>query len=171
MAIELISGPAGAGIQGAGQFTLPVNFDQSEHAAKWVKKGNAVNAAAEREYIVGTRMTADGWAIWKDGATATTGKPHTVHVASGEYILLFRPKSIQNAVNAIYGNVGKERMMSEKKGEQMAGAAVNDPGMLGEDKLARVIGSEGLAGEDGDVKLNPVDFGQRVQAPELQTAS
>jgi hypothetical protein len=165
MAIEFLP-KSESSVKGAGPFTLPANFDTKQHAAKWVKKGPAVQAAAEREYILGTRMTADGWAVWKDG-----GKPHTITITSGEHILLFRPKAIQDAVNAIYGNVGKERMMSEKKGHTVAGEAKADPGLLGEDTLTKQLGGEGVADEDGDVKLNKVDFGERVEQPELQTAS
>lgn len=173
MAIEVITGPAGSSPQGAGQFTLPPNFDTRKFAAKWVLKGNEVSAAAEREYIIGTNLTADGWAVWKDGedGNGVKGKPHTAHVKKGEHILLFRPRSIQNAVNAIYGNVGKQRMMAEKKGHTIGGESVRDSGLLGEEKIAKVLGSEGLQGEEGDVQLNPVNLEEPVvHAEELQTA-
>jgi len=171
MAIEILEPSLFGGAEAAGQFTLPSNFDATRFAAKWVKVGNAVAAAQQREHLVGTRLTADGWTVWKDGDSPTSGKPHKVHVASGEHVLLFRPRPIQEAVNAIYGNVGKERMLSEKKGETTGGVPINDPGMLSEATLNRALGSEGLPEEDGDVKFNRVEeVSRHVGTSVLETA-
>lgn len=168
MAIELMSGPLGQAYETVGPLTLPASFDRKLYAAKWVKKGPAVAAAAEREWIPGTRLSADGWLVWKDGETPTTGKPYTVHLSSGEHVLLFRLREIQDAVNAICGNIGKERLLQEKRGETTGGVPIADPGMLSDDRLTKVIGKEELG--DGEVTMNKIpNVGrQRVEVPPLE---
>ena len=151
MAIQFLTTPTGE--THAGIFTLPANFDRQEHAAKWVKVGHSVAAAANREHLVGTSLTADGWEVWKDGKTPATGVPHKIPAASGEYILLFRSRKVQDAVNAIYGNVGKERMQQEKRGQTTGGVPITDNGMLGEERLSRATGE---SNEDEPVAFNPV---------------
>lgn len=165
MAIEILKSPLQGGKQTIGPLTLPDEFDETKFAAKWVKKGPAVQSAAVREHIPGTRITADGWLVWKANAG---GKPHTVMLNSGEHILLCRPREIQTAVNAICGNVGKERMMDERIGNTVAGVPVEDPGILGDDRLNRIIGSDPLMQEDGGVVLNKIDVGERVITPPLE---
>lgn len=167
MGIEILSVPRGTRqITSAGPLTLPVGFDHKKHAAKWVRVGPMVAAAAEREHLVGTEnVTADGWQVWKDGENAVAGKPYKVALASGEHVLLFRDKAVQEAVNAIYGNIGKERMSQERRGETTGGIPTSDSGMLNDDRLSRVIGKEPL--EEGDVKLNKVPNVRRVEPCEI----
>lgn len=165
MAIELLQGPLNGDDKAAGLFSLPPGFDTKRFAAKWVKSGNAVKAAQEREHILGTRMTADGWGIWKSDGAA--GKPYSVNAASGEYILLCRPREIQEATNAIYGNVGKERMLQEKRGETTGGVPVTEPGILGDEQLARVIGREDQ--DDGQIVFNTVRDISRVSQTPIET--
>lgn len=164
MAIQMLSGPVGTHMT-AGPLNLPSNFNSKLHAAKWVKEGPDVQAAGEREYILGTNLTADGWLPWKDGE----GRPHKVSLKSGTYILLHRLASVQRDVNAIYGNIGKERLTQEKSGETIGGVPVTDPGLLSDERIAKVTGErEDLEG--GDVRLNPVGpvERQQVTAPVLQ---
>lgn len=168
MGIQILQTPAGSMGETPGPLNLPLAFDRKKSAAKWVKEGPAVAAAAEREWIPSTKMTADGWEVWRD---PETNKPHKVALQSGVHILLHRSKVVQDAVNAICGNIGKERLSSERKGDTVAGAAPTDPGMLGDDTLNKVMGVEET--EEGDVKPNlvPGDIsGQRVSKPTLQTA-
>lgn len=168
MGIQILKAPAGSGGETPGPLNLPVSFDRKKWAAKWVKEGPAVAAAAEREWIPSTQMTADGWEVWRD---SSTNKPHKVALQSGVHVLLHRPRDVQDAVNAICGNIGKERLSSERKGETVAGAAPTDPGMLGDDTLNKVMGIEET--EEGDVEPNPVPgdiSAQRVSKSTLQTA-
>ena len=151
MGIQIIKSPAGSGNETPGPLVLPVAFDRKKHAAKWVKEGPAVAAAAEREWIPSTQMTADGWEVWRD---PQTNKPHKVALQSGAHVLLFRARVVQDAVNAICGNIGKERLSSERKGETVAGQAPSDPGLLSDDRLNAVMGVE--EADEGDVKPNLV---------------
>lgn len=164
MAIEFIEGPKTS--TGAGVFTLPPEFDTKKYVSQWTKKGTATEAACQRQPIVGTRMSADAWAIWKNPETK---KPHSVTISTGEHILLFRPREIQQAVNAIYGNIGKERQLAEKRGETMGGVAINDPGLLSDERIAKVTGSREPDG--GEVIMNKVDNVQRVSTKVIELNS
>ena len=149
MGIELISGPTSE--TNACIFNLPAEFDRKKLAAKWVKAGNAVQAATQREHLIGTRLTADGWEVWKAGPK---GMPHKAATTKEEFVLMCRPRTIQDAVNAIYGNVGKERMMAEKAGETSGGVPMGDSGMLNESILSKYSGER--SDDDDSVKLNQV---------------
>lgn len=163
MAIEILEGPAQE--TGAGQFSLPEEFDRKNFAASWKKKGPEVNAATQREHLQGTRLTADGWVVWKNPETK---KPHSAFVKDGEYILMCRPREIQDQVNAIYGNVGKKYLMAEKRGETVGGKLVTDSGILSDERLSQV---ERSPYEEGEVIMNPVSSAQRVTIPTLETNS
>jgi hypothetical protein len=161
MAIQILDTPQGQ--SRAGIFTLPADFDTKKFASKWVKRGAAADAViGQREHIVGTNFTADPWEVWRDGKN----KPHSNKAKDGEYVLLCRPRQIQDEVNAIYGNVGKQRQLAEKRGETAGGVQVLDPGFLGDDRLSKVIGSEGSA-QDGEVILNKVTPVMRVSTPAI----
>lgn len=149
-----------------GPLQLPSDFDRQKYAAKWVKEGPAVAAAAEREWIPGTTATADGWEVWR---SPNTKKPCKVALQKGRYVLLCRDLSVQTAVNAICGNVGKERLLQERAGETIAGQVPTDPGMLSDHQLTKALGRE--EEQDGDVKLNPVPDldGEHVKSPVAQT--
>lgn len=168
MGIQLISAPKGSpSNEPPGPMSLPAEFDRKKFASKWVKQGPAVDAAREREWIPGTQLTADGWEVWKN----EEGKPFTVALLSGVYILLHRFKAVQEAVNAICGNIGKERLLQEKRGETTGGVLISDTGMLSDEKLSKTIGKEEM--EEGVVKFNDVPNVERdrVEAPAARTTS
>lgn len=103
------SGPAGSN---AGFFQLPTQFDQIQHSANWVPKGPQVEKAQQLQPILGTNKAASGWAVWKyPKGHKDAGKPHTANTSKGDYILMFRPKHVSEAVNAIYGNVSKRHLV------------------------------------------------------------
>jgi len=135
MAIELLKTPQGQA--DAGMFNLPPKFDQKKWAAEWVEKGQ-VAYKMQRQNLVGCNATADGWTIWKadkmDAATEVTGSGNKT------FVLMCRPKEIQEKVNAMFGNVSKRMFNRETGGETVAGAAPQDPGILTESQLSPVIG-------------------------------
>lgn len=169
MAIEVIRRPRGSSaIEMPGPLNLPPDFDRTKYAAKWVKVGPAVAANAERQWIPGTSATADGWEVWR---SPKTKKPCKVALGNGTHVLLCRDASVQKAVNAICGNIGKERLLQERAGETIAGEVPSDPGMLTDHQLQKIYGREEEA--DGDVKLNPVpDTDERhVKPPVARTVN
>lgn len=98
----------------------PPEFDEKKFVAKWIKvsqHGSEVEKAKAPERL--GRFEVDGWQVWKN-----RGKPHFRALADGRYILMFRPKEHQAAVNAIAGNISRERIVDkyDGRGEQ--------PGMI-----------------------------------------
>lgn len=170
MGIQVIQGPGVVLGETPGPLNLPPSFDRKKFAAKWVLQGPAVDAAAEREWIPGTKVTADGWQVWRDPSTK---KPFLVALQKGKHVLLCRPKKVQEAVNAICGNLGKSRLQAERKGETIMGAAPNDPGMLSDERIAKGTGQrEDL--EEGDVQMNHVpdtEDSARVETPTLRVVA
>lgn len=151
MAIEILK--VHEGDTGAGLFNLPMSFDRKRYAACWKKVGQEVTAAQQREVIASLGLTADGWEVFKDN-----GKICKVATKKdGEYVLMFRPREIQDAVNALYGNESKRRLLVEKRGETIGGKPVEDPGLLNERVLEQSIGKEGQD-LDGEVSLNKVEI-------------
>lgn len=169
MAIQITARPIGYNMAD-GPLTPPKEFKFKQHAAKWVKEGTDVDAAAEREYLLGTQYTADGWQVWKD----SSGRPFRKTLKSGVYVLLYRDRAVQDSVNAIYGNVGKQRLMEERQQAPQVTPEGAPSQVLDDATLARVIGKdESSEWGEGDVKLNAVSVeGQssRVGKPRLKTA-
>jgi hypothetical protein len=165
MAIEIIKNPDSE--PNAGVFNLPPSFDRKAYVSAWVSAGGPVQAKQERQYIPGTNYSADGWTVFKDPENGH--KICKVATAkSGEFVLMMRPRAIQDAVNAICGNVGKQRMMSEKEGTTIGGQAPNDPGLLNAEQLSRVDGR--MSDDDGRITLNPVRLDDaRIPVIETQT--
>ncbi len=134
MGIEFMSGPVEN--HTAGDFVLPSSFDTKLHAAQWTLEGPEVEKAKARQFLVGSKgLTADGWQVYKDD-----GKLVKRPTSKGVYVLMFRSRDVQDAVNAIYGNISKERMMQEKRGETTGGVPIVDKGMLREDEVLRATG-------------------------------
>jgi hypothetical protein len=151
MALEAIKGPTGT--PDAGIFNLPPNFDRNKFAAEWVEE-DQVPFKRQRQTLPQTGMTADGWEPYKmDGAK------HAFTVVSGnkkKYVLMVRPREIQDQVNALFGNVSKKQIRREQTGETVAGAAPQDPGMLTEQRLRSVAGEGSMAGEEADLQPNKI---------------
>ena len=130
MAIEMLKGPDTSRAGSAGKFDLPLDFDTKAHAAEWVNKKD-VEGMRGRQRLMGIPATADGWTVWKD----KNGKICEVDTREGKWTLMYRPKVIQQAVNVLYGNLGKENARFEQEGASVAGSALQDPGMLPEKRL------------------------------------
>lgn len=131
----------------AGIFNLPSQFNRKDHAALWAKHGAEVEARQQREYLQGSNFSAEGWTVWKDKAD----KICTVATRAGEtYVLMFRKRTIQDNVNAIYGDVSKRRMIQEHDGATIGGNAAGDTGMLTDQALER----SHIRDFDGEVGLN-----------------
>lgn len=153
MGIELLSA-ADAQRGTAGRFQLPVGFNEKKWAASWVAKRD-VNSKQQRQHLLGAGATADGWTVYKgeDGDEKIT----EVEVSEGKFVLMIRPRDVQNAVNAIFGNVGKVMADNERRGNTVAGAALQDAGMLPESKLRQVIGAaEEDPANEAQFKATPI---------------
>ena len=150
----------------AGIFNLPPEFDRKKNAAQWKQMGAEVLKAQERQSILGTHLTADGWEPFKDKAG---GPVKRISTNGKEYMLMFRPREIQDAVNALYGNVGKERMSMSKRGESSAGVPLAK-GVLTEEQLLKVTNER--TAEEGGVVMNEIVLdGKKVEIANLQVPS
>lgn len=149
MGIEILKMPEGS--VDAGIFNLPPAFDTKRYAAHWVEEGQ-VQHKQQRQVLVGTNKTADGWDIWRLSAKAAP----TTTVGSGnkKFVLMCRSKEVQNEVNAIYGNVSKARLNNEIEGKTVAGESKQDPGMISEDRLKNIVRGDGNAAEESLLPLN-----------------
>ena len=148
MGIELLEGPDRTAQGSAGKFDLPLGFDTKKWAAQWVNS-KEVEANRGRERLLGIRATADGWTVYKD---EKTGKVCKVNVKEGEFTLMVRPREVQDAVNILYGNLGKTNALAEQEGDLVAGKGPQDPGMLPEKTLRNL----GLA--SGELERNAAQF-------------
>lgn len=174
MAIEIVSGPAAQA--DAGIFNLPPTFDTKVYAAEWVEEGQVAQKQM-RQVLPQTGMSADGWEVWKlnpkDKRTETHGSGKKV------FVLMCRPRSIQNQVNALYGNVSKKLLNSEVAGQSKVavsatppgqgapagGMQAQDPGMISED---RVLGRSRNEIEESTQLLNPIED-ETVTATPIKT--
>lgn len=125
MGIQLIEGPV-ATEGSVGKFDLPITFDRKKYAGEFVLKRD-VESKRSRQRLMGAPVTADGWEVWKD---PKLNKIHVVSVKEGDYTLMCRPRDVQDAVNIIYGNIGKEAARTEKEGKTVAGENLQDAGMI-----------------------------------------
>jgi hypothetical protein len=120
----------------AGYFNLPPDFDQKKHAAHWEREGGAVEQRQQVQPILGTNYGADGWQVWKYPAGhELANRICKVTLKSGTYVLMFRPRNVQDNVNAICGNVSKRHLMREQQGMSIAGAPITDPGILNDEQI------------------------------------
>lgn len=159
MALEPISGPTGQ--PDAGIFNLPPGFDKDKFAAEWVEEGQ-VAFKRQRQNLPQTGMTADGWEPYKQPGV---NKAFSIVSGNGKrYVLMVRPRVIQDQVNALFGNVSKKQIRREQTGETVAGAAPQDPGMLTEQRLRTVAGEGSMVGEEADLQLNKIGEETHVQA-------
>lgn len=143
-----------------GHLAMPADFDGNRYVGNWAKQGSIANKAKQPETLGGSNLRADGWQTWKD----TRGHVCKRSLSSGAYILLFRPKILQVAIQKIYGNESRSRMLQEANGETVGGQAVEDFGVLTEAALSSIPG----LGREEREPLN-VPFNQ-VQAPRAVSA-
>jgi len=158
-------GPPGSN---AGIFQLPVQFDTTKFSANWVAKGPSVDKAQALQPILGTNKAAHGWEVWKYPKGHTNaGKPHSTSTSKAEYVLMFRPKGISEAVNAIYGNVSKRHLVRHQtEAIPVAPAATGDHSVLS-DAALRQSGIRDF-GDDYAMNIpqNPETPAPQVEAPE-----
>lgn len=151
---QLIPNTGSVDTKVGGKLALPYEFDTNELAGQWSKKGADVDAARGPQPVVGTEYSARGWDIWKypnevpDGLDDNdkpekkkhdkAGQAHEVTLSDGTYVLLCRPKVVQDQVNEAYAEHSRQLMNLELSGTTIAGSAHDDSGMLGEQQLNAV---------------------------------
>jgi len=140
--ITPLMGPRGAN---AGIFQLPPSFDRRLHSAQWAEVGVEAEFLQQPQILHGLNLQAVGWQIWKDPATGNERKV-TTRGAKGQgsqYVLMFRPRTVQEEVNALYGDKSKASIYKTRTGEMTPAVEGIKPvtsGMLGEEELRKMDG-------------------------------
>lgn len=155
----------------AGVFTVPQDFDKQRNAIQWAKKGPEVDALRGPQPIIGTNYGAEGWQVWLHPPGHKLAKrPFEVATKTGIYILMYRPKPVQEQVNALYGNVSKQHLVREQAGEQIGGQLVTDAGILSDARIKQATGITEFGGDEPRIIMNTVQLSPRVEAPAAATA-
>lgn len=142
-----------------GELQPPADFDNKKFVGRWAKKGTGVEKS-KREQPLGRGKVADGWTVYKNGRGQICQKT----LSSGVYVFMVRPKGLQKAINASFGNVSKERVVGEHKGETVEGQPLAFTGMLTDAVLNKVPGFR----EDHEELHVPMN---RIQEPEAASAA
>lgn len=166
MGIEILKQPGFA--PDAGIFNLPPNFDIKKWAAEWVGEG-MVPFKMQRQSLPGANATADGWVPYKD---ETEGKNKgkfvkTTNGAGKVFVLMVRPKQLQQDINALLGNVSKKHITRELRGETVGGELAQDPGMLPESRLREAQSESPAVNEE--IPLNEISTSEEHATAEIRT--
>jgi hypothetical protein len=148
------------------KFALPATFDSVKYASKWAEEGPEVEEARQEQVISSAGMKAQGWEVFRTidlEATKKLGEkgdkapvlvPVKRVVGKKVFILMFRPKALQQAVNKLYANESRERLNREIVGESATVNEAGDPGILTNQDLKRVSRSY-----DGSDEPRPIPKG------------
>lgn len=169
---ELIEGltaldPKGShqGRMAGSKFVLPPNFDANKFASKWEEKGPAVIEAAQEQILESANCKADGWQVYKD--ISNKNAPYERVIGKKTFVLLFRPRLLQKAVNAIYADESRRLVNLEVAGETNAVNVAGDPGILTNADLRRF--GKHLEPDEGASYLPPNAGGQPTRLQEAAT--
>jgi hypothetical protein len=159
------------GVNGApigGKFILPVEFDSVKFASAFYTEGAEARSMQTEQPVVGTAYFAEGWKVWKfpkeipegfpneGDPHPNAGEPHKVVSASSKskeaFVLMYRPKEVQEQVNQCYGLLSLEQMTAEVKGETLSVEEANgDKGMLTADRLDKAYREPDAIEENAEV--------------------
>jgi hypothetical protein len=129
-----------ADLTGQGLFALPSGFDSVTYASSYHEEGHAVSQAQQSQPLAGLPFSSPGWAVWQ----GDDKKPHKVLSGGKNYILMFRPMSIQNEVNEAYAMVSRDRVTNDDEVAKAAAAQYQQPEdkILTEKDLDKIEGSK-----------------------------
>lgn len=148
MGLQVVEKPGDA--PDAGMFRLPPDFPKNL-ASQWVEESQ-VPYLRQRQTLIGTGYSADGWTVYK--AEPSAKQTMVVDGKGKKFVLMVRDRDLQNQVNAVYGNVSKQRINREVSGETVTGSAKQDSGILTEEALrANQVGG---TSEESSLELNDV---------------
>lgn len=119
-----------------GRLPLPETFDSKRFVGKWVKKGPSIQIAKQPEPIPSENVVANGWQVWSDSKNQICQRT----LSTGIFILMFRPRVLQTAINKLYGNASRRRMVQEAEGKTVAGQTKTDSGIFTQDVLNKIPG-------------------------------
>lgn len=178
--LTALEGPARGNLS-SHKFSLPANFPSDKYASKWVEDGPEVQEAQQKQVIAQANVAADGWQVYRMIAPVKImddesqekepkkGPPKLIactRVAGKKvYVLMYRPKALQKAVNDIYANQSRILVNQEVNGEKSA-VSEGDPGILTNADLQKF--NRHLGQDEGEQYLPPNAGSSPTQ---LQTAA
>lgn len=135
------------------KFALPPGFDSKKWASKWVEQGPNVIEAQQSTVLQSAGVVAEGWQIYKELKTPKVVEtpivegeelpladakktprpalvPVTRAVGKAIFVLMCRPKQLQQVVNIIHANESREMVQREVGGHTNASNPANDEGIL-----------------------------------------
>lgn len=115
------------------ELQIPEEFDQKKFAFKWCEEGPRVTQAQQQQFLI-PGYAVDGWQVAKYKKGDHAGDVVKNSLKSGKtLVLMLRPKILQEAVNAVYGNISKARSQAEQAGTTLTspdGTPIDQQGML-----------------------------------------
>lgn len=173
-----IEGPSSGRDRMAGsKFALVPGFDSNRYASAWIEEGPQVQEAMQEVYLESEGVKAQGWQVHKIAKLGKDPKdkpemvPCTRAIGKAVYVLMFRPKQLQRALNILYANQSRKLVQQELKGETAAANESGDPGIITNADLSRF--SKETTDEDGApyLKTTPLTGARNPQeATELNLA-
>lgn len=180
-----LTGPTTDGRMRNSKFALPLTFDVRANASKWVEDGPEVAEAAQPQIMEHCNMEARGWQVFRGLDTEATKRaneelnkdakpgekpkiappvlaPVIRVVGKRKFILLFRPKALQAAVNELYARQSRTLVNRELLGESASANPAGDAGILTNRDL-RQAGA--MAGEDLPQALPQGNYGANYPDP------
>lgn len=138
--IEGLSRSTEVSRQNKGQLNPPPEFDAVKFVGNWVKKGPQVVQKNQPQFLDGG-YKADGWSVWKH-----QGRICERALSNGIYVLMYRPRKLQEAIAAINGNISRAKIIREHRGDTVQGE-IPDQGMVSPSTVDLV--ETGRQGEEG----------------------
>lgn len=140
-----------------GRFAFPPSFDTTRFSGAWVLDGPNVDEMRQDEVLTFANCKAKGWEVFKILAQPSLSEeaeelgdtkkgqklpprriPCVRAVGKNKYVLMFRPKALQKAVNEVYAAQSRQLVNQEVQGLGSAVNEANDPGILTNKDLAKM---------------------------------
>lgn len=130
------------------KLALPAGFDYNKFASKWVEDGHAIEEAKQPTFLPSENLSAQGWQLYRQVQAPSAAEiladaklpedkrkkpimvPVTRVLGGKVWVLMFRPKALQRALNVIYANQSRELVTKELRGESALANETGDPGIL-----------------------------------------
>lgn len=135
------------------KFALPPGFDATRFASMWAEEGANVIEMQQPTILASAGVQAAGWQVYKqlkvvhnakkldDMPPEDRPKPAMERVVrvvgKTTFVLMFRPKALQQAVNIIHANESRAMVSREVEGETNTANESGDRGILTSADMAR----------------------------------
>lgn len=128
------------------KFALPPGFDSNRFASKWAVEDIGVQEAEQDTILPFAGKVAEGWKVYlttekpkldesKPASKLSTPKPVIRVAGKTRFVLMFRPKALQRALNGLYAQESRRITNQEIVGESVRANAEGDPGILSNQDL------------------------------------